>query len=180
MNGPIETSPEVSISAFWNQPCYRFFHWDPSPTPFALQQVDDAIDFINNIIERQGPFDGVIGFSQGSVMALATMLRYAKLNPDDDPLFRFAIFFSVPYIPEKDTSGRQEEWGRIRVPSLHICGETDELWFESSKVTAEKNCEKGLTNVIVHKGGHVIPKDKPIVDRVIDAIEDLLDKADSM
>jgi pimeloyl-ACP methyl ester carboxylesterase len=113
-------------------------------------------------------------------MALATMLRHAKLHPDDDPLFRFAIFFSIPCLPDKDPNGRSEEWGKIRVQSLHVCGEADELWFESSKVVAEKNCEKGSTTVIVHKGGHLIPKDKPTVDRILNAIEDLLDRTDSM
>jgi predicted esterase len=176
VDGPIETTPEASISSFWDQPCYRFFHWSPSPTPFSLDQVDKAIAFINAIIDREGPFDGVMGFSQGAVMALATMLRHAD---QQDPPFKFAILFSVPYIPDRDDGGRTEEWGRINVPALVVAGEGDEEWFEGSKRTVDRNCQKGLTTMIVHKGGHAVPKDKATVGRVLDAIEDLLETADS-
>jgi len=180
VDGPIVTEPEESIVGFWDQPCYRFFHWPPSPTAFKVQQIYDACDYLNKVIEEHGPFDGVLGFSMGSVMSLATMLRHAQLHPDDrsDALFQFAILFSSPNLPDSDSSGGKATWGKIRVPSLHICGEADEQWFSKSKETFEKHCQGGTARLIIHKGGHTIPKDKPTVDKILEAIDQLFEDAD--
>ena len=180
MDGPIKTEPEESIAAFWDQPCYRFFHWPPSPTEFKIDQIYDACQFLERVIDEQGPFDGVIGFSMGSVMSLAVILRHAELHPEQPPsaLFQFAILFSSPNIPDTDGFGGKATWSKIRIPSLHICGEADEEWFEKSKQTFQTNCQGGTARLIVHKGGHLIPKDKPTVDKVIDAIADLFEDAD--
>ena len=50
------------------------------------------------IIEEQGTFDGVIGFSQGAALASSLILRRAKPSPLED-LFNTAIFMcaSLPF-----------------------------------------------------------------------------------
>lgn len=180
VNGPVPTEPEASIAAFWDQPCYRFFHWAPSPIEFQMSQVYEAYKFLYKVIEEHGPFDGVMGFSQGSVASVALMLHHAELHPDSPPdaLFRFAILFSIPNLPDEDSDGSPLSWGKIRIPSLHICGEADEEWFEMSKLTFERNCEEGTARIIVHKGGHLVPKDQPTVDEILGAIGELIQKAD--
>ncbi|PGH19326.1 hypothetical protein AJ80_04079 [Polytolypa hystricis UAMH7299] len=61
--------------------------------------VSAAHDFIHNIMNEDGPFDGVIGFSQGAALASSMMLQRAKEDPYAPPLFRLAIFAgaSLPY-----------------------------------------------------------------------------------
>ncbi|KAL1876187.1 hypothetical protein VTK73DRAFT_9625 [Phialemonium thermophilum] len=177
VNGPVRTEPEASIANFWDQPCYRFFHWAPSPVPFTIEQVEAAYDYLYGVLRDRGPFDGVIGFSQGSVMAVALLLHHARLHPDEPPLFRFAVLFSIPHLPDEDANGTPLVWGRINVPSLHVCGEGDEMWFESSKRTFERNCVEGSAEMIIHKEGHVVPKDPATVERVIEGIGRLLKRA---
>lgn len=181
VDGPIKTEPEASIAAFWDQPCYRFFHWPPSPVAFDMAQVRAAYDFVYGVIRDHGPFDGVLGFSQGSVLSVALMLHHAELHPEAAPnaLFRFAILFSIPHLPDVDADGTPLSFGKIRVPSLHVCGEADEDWFEHSKETFEKNCEEGSARMIIHEGGHLIPKDRPTVDKILEAIGELLQEADA-
>jgi pimeloyl-ACP methyl ester carboxylesterase len=142
-----------------------------------MAQVFKACEWLENLIKEEGPFDGVMGFSQGSVTSVATMLRHAELHPEDpaDALFRFAILFSMPNLPPDDADGTVVDWGKISIPSLHICGEQDE-WFEMSKFIHGNNFEKGTAKIIIHKGGHLVPKDRPTVDRISNAIEDLLER----
>ena len=72
------------------------------PTP---EKVQSAFDYINEVIEEEGPFDGVFGFSQGAALASSMMLEHSKRKPLDD-LFKFAVFIaaSLPFNLD-DTTG---------------------------------------------------------------------------
>ncbi len=175
------TPAHESIAAFYDEPCYRYFHWDPSPVPFDVAQIFDAFKYLSSIIERQGPFDGVIGFSQGSVMSIALMRQYAKQHPDAPPdaLFRFAILFSSPHLNTTDKNGEPLIPGKVQIPSLHICGRNDTEWFQSSQRVFAESFEEGTATMIVHNGAHVVPKDPPTVQKIIDAIEDIVNISDA-
>ncbi|KAE8394609.1 serine hydrolase FSH [Aspergillus alliaceus] len=56
-------------------------------------QVKSAHDFILDTIEEEGPFDGVIGFSQGASLALSILYHHEVYQPHQPPPFRFAVFF---------------------------------------------------------------------------------------
>ena len=51
-----------------------------------------------NFIEDEGPFDGIIGFSQGAALASSVILRRAK-DMTAEPLFQVAVFIcaSLPF-----------------------------------------------------------------------------------
>ncbi|PYI30057.1 hypothetical protein BP00DRAFT_426927 [Aspergillus indologenus CBS 114.80] len=46
-----------------------------------------------DVIEAEGPFDGVIGFSQGASLALSILYHHEISHPSRPPPFRFAVFF---------------------------------------------------------------------------------------
>ena len=175
----IVTDPDVSIAAFYDEPCYRFFHWAPSKVPFSMEQVRTAYDYLHKVIKEHGPFDGVMGFSQGCVMSAALLQHHAKTHPEDpvDALFRFAILFSSPGWPPEDADGSIIPWGDLRVPSLHIIGQADEEWYEGGIIMYHEHCEEGTARLIEHEDGHSIPKDPPTVNKIIEAIEELVQRA---
>ncbi|KAI0972126.1 serine hydrolase FSH [Xylaria arbuscula] len=53
-----------------------------------------ALRRIEEFIESDGPFDGVMGVSEGSMLAAALLLKHQIEQPFSAPLFRFAIFIS--------------------------------------------------------------------------------------
>lgn len=69
-----------------------------------------AFDYINEVIEEEGPFDGVFGFSQGAALASSMMLEHSKRKPLDD-LFKFAVFIaaSLPFNLDDTTGMRHWE-----------------------------------------------------------------------
>ncbi|KAL8874952.1 MAG: hypothetical protein Q9198_006625 [Flavoplaca austrocitrina] len=80
----------------------------------TVDQVADAHDLVLSFIEDEGPFDGVIGFSQGAALASSVMLRRAK-DPSLEPLFQIAIFIcaslpfdldATPVVVHKSPNGR--------------------------------------------------------------------------
>ena len=145
-----------------------------------MRQVYTAYTYLYEVIQKEGPFDGVIGFSQGAVISVALLLHHAQKHPDEPPdaLFRFGIFFSCPALPiEEEMDHDAEEWGdlQLRIPTIHVCGEADSDWFEKSQETFYERCEEGTATMIMHKGGHLIPKDKQMVDKIFVEIGKLLE-----
>ncbi|KAH8802507.1 serine hydrolase FSH [Xylogone sp. PMI_703] len=65
--------------------------------PFDPQDVLSAEHDILEIAEEEGPFDGILGYSQGGTLAAQSILRHQEENPyatPDELPFRFGIFFN--------------------------------------------------------------------------------------
>ncbi|KAF9190689.1 Ovarian cancer-associated protein 2 [Haplosporangium sp. Z 767] len=95
--------------------------WTSSPEKPAYKGFDESLKGICQVLEKQGPFDGVLGFSQGASMAsmLQLLLERPHLSPimsgcKHDP-FKFAIIVSgfEPRDQEKMT------WYTNEYPVLH-------------------------------------------------------------
>jgi len=91
-DGEVECEPAPGIEAFYPGPYYCFYDL---PIP---EKVQAAFDLIDEILEDEGPFDGVIGFSQGAALASSYILQDFKLPVPKQP-FQCAIFFnaSMPF-----------------------------------------------------------------------------------
>jgi len=105
--------------------------------------------------EKQGPFDGVLGFSQGGL--LASILCYLQNSPQNPfPKFNFAILIAA-FLPSA------EPWKSLfdqkcSVPTLHIFGNKD-IFIPNHESQALAACfEEAET--WEHPGGHFIPNDK--------------------
>ncbi|KAH7305244.1 serine hydrolase FSH [Stachybotrys elegans] len=55
-------------------------------------EVASAHEYVKDILEEDGPYDGVIGFSQGAALAASLLMAHQIQHPDQPPLFKFAIF----------------------------------------------------------------------------------------
>ncbi|KAF4216629.1 hypothetical protein CNMCM8980_006511 [Aspergillus fumigatiaffinis] len=66
-----------------------FYCWYES---LSCGEVKTASDLVWDIIDEEGPFDGVIGFSQGASLALSILYHHQINRPHQPPPFRFAVF----------------------------------------------------------------------------------------
>eukprot|EP01084_Bolivina_argentea_P217994 370018_1 len=141
----------------------------------------DSLYYIANIINLKGPFDGIIGFSQGGVLLslILGLIEYPmygieKLNLNTNKwnlnksTFKFAIMISS-FIP-RDVSVYplyddilNKKRNKIQIPILHICGK-QEVFYGIVKKLLPKYFENFES--IAHNGGHIIPFD----DHTITAI----------
>lgn len=76
----------TGVEEFFPGPYYAYY------TEYSRDQIEYAYERVMNFIQSRGPFDGVIGFSQGGALAAAAMLQHAKLHPTAEPLFKLGIF----------------------------------------------------------------------------------------
>ncbi|TGO25151.1 hypothetical protein BPAE_0086g00160 [Botrytis paeoniae] len=96
--GEMETSPAPGVEMFFPGPYYSYF---TVPSPNAVLA---AIDRLEDFIDTQGPFDGILGFSQGAALAASYILHNStRQHPRDD--FRCAVFFCAIQCWDLDSPG---------------------------------------------------------------------------
>ena len=122
-------------------------------------------------VSAEGPFDGVIAFSQGSSLAAAFVLEQQMQAANEGEFqsspFRCAIFFSgrLPYTDEgaRPLSGESPKipttHGLIKCSTAHIWGSKDDIEPGQARKLSMLCWNKRRT-VYVHQGGHEIPGPK--------------------
>lgn len=133
-----------------------------------------ALNDLDNYVEIQGPFDGVIGFSLGAMLAATLLIRRARILAPVP--FKLAIFFSG--CPPSDPDGLVEGQFRaihagelIKIPTAHVWGSVERGeadWPPALRDT----CARELREEFVHDGGHEVPgsRDRASVMSTVQAI----------
>jgi hypothetical protein len=151
--------------AWWNftdGPHPRYHGWE------------ESLAFIADVCVEKGPFDGVLGFSQGAAMAAMLCAqpgnapRAAMLA--DAASFQFAAVFSG-FVPRDARAAARLERGASGATSVFSCyGEGDAI-IEPARSEALADILKrgGAEDVrVVHDGGHLVPS-SPAVRRAFAA-----------
>ncbi|MED6128349.1 Rhodanese-like domain-containing protein 6 [Stylosanthes scabra] len=134
--------------------------------PLQYQQQTDGYDtslsHLKNVFSQQGPFDGILGFSQGAAMAALISAQQEQLKGEMD--FKFVIICSGFALNVKEM-----ERGVIKCPSLHIFGNEHgkdrQIANQASKELASLYNE-GCSVIIEHDCGHIIPTRSPYIDEI--------------
>ncbi|KAJ8106138.1 hypothetical protein ONZ43_g7165 [Nemania bipapillata] len=97
VDGPFEHERGPGIPEYQTGP---FFSHTEGYSPVHIAQ---AVDHLKTILEEEGPFDGIFGFSQGAALTLSYF--YQEQAADNAPCVKFACLFStaVPCSPDIET-----------------------------------------------------------------------------
>ena len=137
-------------------------------------------------MEEEGPFDGIIGFSQGAALAATYLLRFSQEKPHEPLPFKCAIFFSggvpidlraldqgkISFIDPKLTGTL------LRLPTAHIWAHNDTVVPGGGEMLSML-CDDLYKNVYIHGEGHAIPgaRAKEAVQGAVKAIKRTIDQA---
>ncbi|XP_020242439.1 rhodanese-like domain-containing protein 6 isoform X1 [Asparagus officinalis] len=135
--------------------------FDPLQYQQQTEGFEESYKFLKNVISELGPFDGILGFSQGSAMAALFLEQQQRIHEKD---FRFAILCSGFNVAS-------EKLGReiIRCPSLHIFGDGRGRDRQIDSEESRKLVglfDEGCSVVIEHDMGHIIPTMAPYIDQM--------------
>ncbi|KAL3515922.1 hypothetical protein ACH5RR_022824 [Cinchona calisaya] len=134
------------------------------------QGFDVSLAYLKTVFSQAGPFDGILGFSQGAAMAALLCSQLGKLKDDID--FRFVILCSGFAINMEEF--RQ---GSINFPSLHIFGNDKgmdrQIDCQASRQLASL-FEDGCSEIIEHDLGHIIPTLSPHIEKTKDFLQRFL------
>ncbi|CAH1799337.1 unnamed protein product [Owenia fusiformis] len=118
----------------------------------CIKGYKDSLLVIEQTFREQGPFDGVLGFSQGAAM-VALLCGEMQRNPDGPFQFKFAIM--VASFISKSIEHQELFKEPITIPTLHVYGETDKVI--SGEMSEELLGSFREPTILQHKGGHFIP-----------------------
>ncbi|KAK3108086.1 hypothetical protein FSP39_000863 [Pinctada imbricata] len=116
----------------------------------------ESVEVIKQSLIEQGPFDGILAFSQGAAM-LSLICGLQKQNPDGPFKFDFVILIAGFRSRQKPHDELYSQ--KFTVPSLHVFGDTDKV---IPKDMSEDILQYYTDPVILqHPGGHFIPTSAP-------------------
>ncbi|KAF8436150.1 serine hydrolase FSH [Terfezia claveryi] len=112
-----------------------------------------CFDYLYDFISKQGPFDGVIGFSQGAAAGgiLASLLEPVRRSPpglpsdwprppEGQPQLAFAVCYSGFRAPYKQYDFIYEP--KIETPVMHFIGNLDTVVDEERNLALVRACRK--------------------------------------
>jgi hypothetical protein len=141
----------------------------------CIRSTYGAIMFLYNVMHEQGPFDGIIGYSEGATVA-ATLLLHEQVMAERKgykPMFKYGVFFGgwPPMDPDTFRLVLSDETDlRIQVPTCHIIGSLDP--YLDGSMALYNACEPDTAYLFDHAKGHTLPRDKDLCKELGDVIRD--------
>jgi predicted esterase len=153
--------------------------------PYTYEGMELGFARCADVLKAEGPFDGVIGFSQGGALAgmLASTLetgrreafekvlskggmRFPEALEEDTgfvtdvvhPPFKFAVSYSG-FGASNNALYQAFYEPKIKTPMLHYLGTMDTVVEEKRSLRLVEACEDGSKDgrVVYHPGGHFLP-----------------------
>ncbi|EFJ10056.1 hypothetical protein SELMODRAFT_128834 [Selaginella moellendorffii] len=151
LDAPYPAKGKSDVEGFFPPPYYEWFQYNHDFTEYT--GFDETVQFIANFMENNGPFDGLLGFSQGSILssALVGMQEKGKALTGIPPV-KFVISVSGAKLIASKFAFVYSDG--IRRPSVHVLGDKD--WLRTPGEELLKAYESPL--VIRHPKGHTVPR----------------------
>ena len=140
----------------------------------AIRQV---LDRIYRIMEEEGPFDGILGISEGATVAATFLIDYLQKVAKNElkAELRGAIFISggPPYTADgKDVVLADENGQMISIPTCHIIGCNDAVI--DGCVALYHLCDEDSATIVDHGKGHMVPRDEHSLGIMAKGMRDLI------
>ncbi|XP_027332465.1 esterase AGAP003155-like [Abrus precatorius] len=152
VDAPFPCQGKSDVEGIFDPPYYEWFQFNKEFTEYT--NFDECLQYVEDCMIKHGPFDGLLGFSQGAILSAALPgLQEKGVALKKVPKVKFLIIvggamFRSPSLAEKAYSSP------IGCPSLHFLGETDFLKEYGNELL--KSCVDPV--VIHHPKGHTIPR----------------------
>ncbi|OJJ48579.1 hypothetical protein ASPZODRAFT_158255 [Penicilliopsis zonata CBS 506.65] len=174
VEGEVETAAGPGIEGFYEGPYLSFHAFPPTSNEHDEATIQAAYEMLYTIMEEEGPFDGILGYSHGGTLAYGFLAQHLGRFPYDPP-FRCAIFFNAPP-PFHAVEGKmviRTELHKIPLimPTLHVTSKSDYLYQESLELYSW--CDVHQAVLVLHEKGHAIPNDPKSARSIGDAIRKL-------
>ncbi|GAQ79107.1 hypothetical protein KFL_000240390 [Klebsormidium nitens] len=151
LDAPHQAAGPSDVAAVYDPP---YFEWaNLSDDRKEFRGIDDTIAYVTDYLTMHGPFDGLMGFSQGAIVSsILVALQQKGAVLQGVPPLRCCVF--VGGGRSRAEAFRDLYETPIRCPSLHLIGDNDFMKLSSQKLaSAFQN-----PTVVRHPQGHVVPK----------------------
>lgn len=195
IDGAVLWPPARGISEVFGEQvdCHSYFHESAAS---ILRAVEDLAVYART----NGPFDGVIGFSQGAVLAATLLIALDSKNTGSsssnlpvalrpllvEPPFRFAIFLcgGDPFDLAALQRGEillirnlpPDQPALINLPLVNCWASNDED-YPGMGPSLSSLCESGVNEQVVHAVGHGVPTEGDELHQLVTAVRVTMERA---
>ncbi|KAL8145451.1 uncharacterized protein LOC141706988 isoform X2 [Apium graveolens] len=165
-DAPFPCTGKSGVDGIFDPPYYEWFQSNQELTEYT--NFDECLDFIQEFMIKHGPFDGLLGFSQGSLLSAALAGLQAKgLALTKVPKIKFLIIISGGKLKNEALSEKAYSKA-ISCPSLHFIGETD-----FAKLNGIDLLESFVDPIVIHHPmGHTVPRlDEKALESMLSFLE---------
>ncbi|ORY63889.1 serine hydrolase FSH [Pseudomassariella vexata] len=141
-----------------------------------------AIQFLYKIMETEGPFEGIIGYSEGAAVAATLPLQEQRWfqKTGRPPMIKCAVFFAgwPPLDPVTYSMVLADESDlMIDVHTCHIIGSLDP--YVAGSLALYNTCDPDKAYIFDHGKGHTLPREKGVVKELGDVIRTMISDVSS-
>lgn len=176
---------EINAYGWWRR---------PSTNPPTYKGIEDGLASVTATLKNEGPFDGVVGFSQGACLTfmVASLLETnrkdsfdAAVTKDDGvefpdsflpdntgnhPPLKFAIAYSGFKVADPRWAALYDFQRPVTTPVLHVLGTLDALVIEVMSrglIDACAGDPEKEGKVVFHPGGHFVPSQRTYLEAAV-------------
>ncbi|CAF0977878.1 unnamed protein product [Rotaria sp. Silwood1] len=157
-----------------NEQRYQWMSYKPEDpvTNYNYDTIRESIEYVINYINNNGPFNGLLGFSQGAIVC-ATMLLNIPNWPILPNCIKFVILIGCPQINDETIKPILETFDKQNqlLPSFHISGMNDTLITPELSEKVFQYFNPLVAEFYIHKGGHYCPNDSNFRQKLRDFIQ---------
>ncbi|CAD6580421.1 MAG: hypothetical protein ASARMPRED_000213 [Alectoria sarmentosa] len=148
--------------------------------PESTNHVQRVLDRLYRVLDHDGPFDGIIGNSEGACVAATFVVDYLSkcARKEIQHSLKCAVFMSGGPPAFSDGSGffLADEYGQaITMPTCHIIAYNDALI--DGAVALYHLCDQASATIVDHSRGHMVPRDPKSSKLMVKGIRDLIVRA---
>ncbi|KAH9864533.1 hypothetical protein J1614_010468 [Plenodomus biglobosus] len=144
---------------------------------YGVAKTEDSakrtLDYLYEILEQEGPFEGIVGYSEGATIAGTLLLHeeMRRVKEGRPRMLKCALFFGgwPPMTPTLDglVLADQSEL-MIDVFTCHIIGSLDP--YLHGNIALYNVCNPDMASIFDHGKGHTLPRHKDMVKELGDAV----------
>jgi uncharacterized protein (DUF924 family)/Ran GTPase-activating protein (RanGAP) involved in mRNA processing and transport/predicted esterase len=148
------TVNSFDLNMIESQRCWYNLHNETDLNPITANEINESLAYVLNhskTPDGRPVYDGIIGFSQGSVIASILVRKYPNL---------FRYFISISGYQTKLIKYSNMFTEQFNFPSLHIYGLNDKMVDPSRSILFSKSFTN--SQIEIHDAGHFAPDSWPV------------------
>ncbi|XP_031112060.1 rhodanese-like domain-containing protein 6 [Ipomoea triloba] len=152
VDAPFPCQGKSDVEGIFDPPYYEWFQFNKEFTEY--QNFDNCLAFIEDCMIKYGPFDGLLGFSQGAMLSAALPgLQEKGVGLANVPKIRYLIIIGGAKLKNQAIAEKAYSLP-IKCPSVHFIGKEDFLKEYGSELL-----ESFVDPLVIHHPkGHTIPR----------------------
>ncbi|KAI3685723.1 hypothetical protein L6452_34981 [Arctium lappa] len=151
-DAPFPCNGKSEVEGIFDPPYYEWFQF--SKDFMEYENFDKSLEYIEELMIKHAPIDGLLGFSQGAILSAALPGLQAKgIALTKVPKIKFIMIVSGAKLRNESLAEKAYSVP-IQCPSLHFLGEED--FLKPHGIELLKSVEDPV--IIHHPKGHTIPR----------------------